>query len=130
MSLERFENAPNRPDILEPAVLAGPGRVDQAIEIPLPDAQCRRRLFDLYSDRLTLGEVNWDAYVHRTNGASAVFTREMMRKAALFAADESSDRVEDRHLDAAIHELVVEGGSLTQSLIGFGSVDATEQQPA
>ena len=47
----------------------------------------------------------------------------MMRKAALFAADESSDSVEGRHLDAAIHELVVEGGLLTQSLLGFGFAD-------
>lgn len=99
------------------------GRVDQAIEIPLPDASCRRRLFELYSDNLPLGQVNWDTFVRRTGGASAAFIREMMRKAALFAADESSDRVEGRHLDAAIHELVVEGGSLTQSLLGFGSAE-------
>ena len=54
---------------------------------------------------------------------STAFIREMMRKAALFAADESSDSVEGRHLDAAIHELVVEGGLLTQSLLGFGFAD-------
>jgi hypothetical protein len=119
----------NRPDILEPALAARPGRVDQAIEIPLPDAHCRQRLFELYSDRLPLGKVNWDTFVGRTKGASAAFIREMMRKAALFAADESSDNVEGRHLDEAIHELVVEGGSLTQKLLGFGSADAgTEQQ--
>ena len=28
----------NRPDLLEPALAARPGRVDQATEIPLPDA--------------------------------------------------------------------------------------------
>jgi hypothetical protein len=117
----------NRPDILEPALAARPGRVDQAIEIPLPDARCRRRLFELYSDKLTLGKVNWETFVHRTDGASAAFIREMMRKAALFAADESSDSVEDRHFDEAIHELVVEGGSLTQSLLGFGSANGVEQ---
>jgi hypothetical protein len=111
----------NRPDILEPALAARPGRVDQAIEIPLPDAQCRQRLFELYADKLTLGNINWPSFVQRTDGASAAFIREMMRKAALFAADESSDTVEDRHLDEAIHELVVEGGSLTQSLLGFAS---------
>jgi hypothetical protein len=110
----------NRPDLLEPALAARPGRVDQAIEIPLPDAQCRKRLFELYSVKLTIGNVNWEAFVHRTSGASAAFIREMMRKATLFAADESSDAIEDRHLDEAIHELVVEGGSLTQSLLGFG----------
>jgi len=50
----------------------------------------------------------------------------MIRKAALFAADECSDNVEDRHLDEAIHELVVEGGPLTQSLLGFASRNAKE----
>ena len=117
------------PDILEPALSARPGRVDQAVEIPLPNAPCRQRLFDLYADKLTLGRVNWESFVRRTEGASAAFIREMMRKAALFAADESSDTVEDRHLDEAIHELVVEGGSLTQRLLGFGfgSANAAEQ---
>jgi hypothetical protein len=116
----------NRPDLLEPALAARPGRVDQAIEIPLPDAQCRRRLLELYSDKLTLGTVNWETLVQRTAGASGAFIREMMRRAALFAADESSDSVEDRHLDEAIHELVVQGGSLTQRLLGFGSADGAE----
>jgi len=116
----------NRPDILEPALAARPGRVDQAIEIPLPDAECRRRLFALYSDKLTLGNVHWETFVQRTEGASAAFIREMMRKAALFAVDESNDSVEDRHLDEAIHELVVEGGSLTRNLLGYGSGNAAE----
>jgi len=111
----------NRPDILEPALAARPGRVDQAVEIPLPDAQCRRRLFELYAEKLTLGTVNWESFVQRTDGASPAFIREMMRKAALFSADESSDSIENRHLDEAIHELVVEGGPLTQSLLGFAS---------
>jgi ATP-dependent 26S proteasome regulatory subunit len=117
----------NRPDILEPALAARPGRVDQAIEIPLPDAHCRQRLFELYSDRLSLGEVNWNGFIQRTEGASAAFIREMMRKAALYAADESSDQVEDRHLDEAIHELVVEGGSLTRNLLGYGSAHDAQQ---
>ena len=120
----------NRPDILEPALAARPGRVDQAVEIPLPDANCRRRLFELYSDKLTLGKVRWETFVHRTEGASAAFIRELMRKAALFAADEASERIEDRHLDEAIHELVVEGGSLTRNLLGFASAHGAEQHEA
>ena len=35
----------NRPEILEPALAARPGRVDQAVLVPLPDAECRGRLF-------------------------------------------------------------------------------------
>jgi ATP-dependent 26S proteasome regulatory subunit len=36
----------NRPDILEPALAARPGRIDLAIELPLPDADGRRAAFD------------------------------------------------------------------------------------
>jgi hypothetical protein len=42
-----------------------------------------------------------------------------MRRAALFAADEGHQiSVEDRHIDEALHELVVQGGELTKSLLG------------
>ena len=115
----------NRPDILEPALAARPGRVDQAFEIPLPDADCRRRLFALYCQRLTLGSVDLERCIQRTEGASAAFIRELLRKAALFAADEGSDCIQDKHLNEAIYELVVEGGTLTRSLLGFASGQPT-----
>ena len=38
----------NRVQLLEGALAARPGRIDQAVEIKLPDAECRRRLFDRY----------------------------------------------------------------------------------
>jgi ATP-dependent 26S proteasome regulatory subunit len=120
----------NRPDILEPALAARPGRVDQAIEIPLPDAQCRARLLDLYMIGLTLESIDRQRIVQRTDGASAAFIRELVRKAALFAADESNDAIQDRHFDEAIHELVVVGGTLTQSLLGFAIDDNSQENDA
>jgi len=45
---------------------------------------------------------------------------------ALFAADEGTDSVDDRHLGEAIRELVVEGGTLTRSLLGFASGQSTK----
>jgi ATP-dependent 26S proteasome regulatory subunit len=113
----------NRPDILEPALAARPGRVDQAFEIPLPDAECRQRLFDLYSDGLTAKIDDMQPFIKRTEGASAAFINELMRKAALFAAPDGAPIVvEARHLDEALHELVVEGGTLTRSLLGFQKI--------
>ena len=45
----------------------------------------------------------------------------MLRKAALFAADAGEGIiVEDHHVEEALHELVVEGGPLTRSLLGAG----------
>ena len=110
----------NRPDILEPALASRPGRIDQAIEIPLPDTECRRRLFELYGRGLTLRLEHLDRFITKTEGASAAFIRELLRKAALFAADEMLDRpvVQDHHLDEALHDLVVAGGELTKSLLG------------
>jgi ATP-dependent 26S proteasome regulatory subunit len=110
----------NRPDILEPALASRPGRIDQAVEIPLPDVECRRRLFELYGRGLTLRLEQLDRFIAKTEGASAAFIRELLRKAALFAADEVVDSpvVLDRHVEEALHELVVAGGALTKSLLG------------
>jgi hypothetical protein len=108
----------NRPDLLEPALASRPGRIDQAIEIPLPDAACRRRLLELYARGLAV-DADLDRLVERTQGASGAFIRELLRKAALFAADEDEELVvRDRQLDEALHDLVVEGGKLTESLLG------------
>ena len=109
----------NRPDILEPALAARPGRIDQAIEIPLPDRACRQRLFDLYGQGLNLRLERLPQLVEQTEGVSAAFIRELMRKAALFVADEGDELVvEDRHLDEALRELALEGGELTKRLLG------------
>ena len=117
----------NRPDLLEPALAARPGRIDQAIEIPPPDADCRRRLLDLYSRDLAVHLDGWDQIIGRTAGVSAAFIRELIRKAALFCADEVGVDgelvIEARHLDEALHEMVAAGGDLTRSLLGATTAD-------
>src|SRR5207249_8681991 len=79
----------NRPDILEPALAARPGRIDQAIEVPPPDADCRRRLVVLYGRDLPTDGIDWERLVQRTAGASGAFIRELLRKAAVFAAEDA-----------------------------------------
>jgi hypothetical protein len=111
----------NHPEVLEGALAARPGRIDQAIEIPPPDADCRRRMFDLYGRGLQVELANRDALIERTAGVSGSFIRELLRKAAIFAAEEATTGeliVRDQHLDEALGELLVAGGSLTQSLLG------------
>jgi len=107
----------NRADLLEPALAARPGRIDLAIELPAPDAECRRRLLELYGRGLTFAAADLDGIVEKTEGVSAAFIRELLRKAALIAADDASP-IADRHLDAALHELAVQGGDLLRSLLG------------
>jgi len=110
----------NRPDLLEPALAARPGRVDLAVAFPLPDAAGRRRLLDLYGEGLDLRLERPDALVEALDGVSPAFIRELLRRAALFAAEEREGplRVEDRHLSAALAELRAPEGGLTQTLLG------------
>jgi len=122
----------NRPEILEPALAARPGRIDQAIEVLLPDDDCRRRLFDLYGVGLKLEVSDWDALIDRTAGVSAAFIRELLRKAAVYAAEDCGNRelvVREEHLQEALTELLVEGGTLTQSLLGATPAPAASSSP-
>jgi cell division protease FtsH len=117
----------NRPDYLEPALAARPGRIDLAIEVPLPDADCRRRLLDLYGRGLKLALHDPEVWIKRTNGVSAAFIRELLRKAAVLAAEDDGApgvgalTITDRHMEGATAELLVAGGPLTKTLLGVDS---------
>jgi ATP-dependent 26S proteasome regulatory subunit len=113
----------NRPDELEPALAARPGRIDQAIEIPLPDADCRRRLLALYGKGIELRLNDPESVITRSEGGSAAFIRELLRRATIMAVEREPKAkgaivVADADMDAAFHDLVVVGGQLTQTLLG------------
>jgi hypothetical protein len=121
----------NRPDILEPALSARPGRIDQALEVPLPDARCRKRLLELYGEGLNLEAADLNSLNERLEGVSAAFIRELLRKAALLAADEQEGQaiqVDDVHLRDALDELVLAGGRLTQTLLGAAVAGGPEDR--
>jgi cell division protease FtsH len=110
----------NRPDALEPALAARPGRVDLAIEIPLPDATARRRLLELYGRGLALDASTLDRVVVRTDGMTASFFKELLRKAALSAAEAGREQVGEGDVSAALDELLEERAALTRVLLGSG----------
>ncbi|HWE10390.1 MAG TPA: ATP-binding protein [Solirubrobacteraceae bacterium] len=113
----------NRADALEPALAARPGRVDAAVEIPLPDPDARLRLLELYGSGVELRLENPGAVVGRTEGVTASFIKELVRKAAVIAArsDEGGGQitVTDAHLSQALDLLFDEGAGLTRALLGI-----------
>ena len=119
----------NRPDILEPALAARPGRVDLVIEMPMPDTAARRRLIDLYARGMALADIDLDALVERTDGASPAYVKELLRKAALFAAMAGDEKVRQRHMDSAMEELAA-GGELAKRIVGFGSAGFLPPSPS
>jgi ATPase family associated with various cellular activities (AAA) len=114
----------NRPEHLESALASRPGRIDQAIEFPLPDEQGRRQLIRLYSCGLALSDEIVQLVVRRTERGSAAFIKELMRRAAQFYLQEGKQgNVKADHINSALEEMLFSGGSLNAKLLGAAAVD-------
>jgi hypothetical protein len=115
----------NRADLLEPALAARPGRIDVAIEIDLPDADSRRRLLSLYSRSIpmTLSAAEVDEIIERTDGVTASFIKELLRRAMLESVheDPAAATVTAAHTTRALDDLLDAGQQLTRSLLGVGN---------
>jgi ATP-dependent 26S proteasome regulatory subunit len=113
----------NRPDHLEPALASRPGRIDQAIEFPLPDEEGRRKLVKLYSKGLEVPPAMMDLLVRRTERATPAFIKELMRRAAQFQIELDTDNVlHESSVNGAIEEMLFAGGKLNLKLLG-GPID-------
>ena len=110
----------NRAELLEPALAARPGRIDQAVELALPDPDGRRRLLALYGEGLDLTLTGDEKLIAALDGASPAFIRELLRRAALLAAEGSEGplRVQVDHLERALAELRQTASDLTSTLLG------------
>ena len=113
----------NRVDVLERALADRPGRVDLAVEIPLPDAAARRRLFELYAGDLPLSPEAIRVAAARADGATGAFAKELMRRTVLLAA-EAGRPPRDEDLAEALDALVSARGALTRRLLGASPGDA------
>ena len=125
----------NRVDLLEPALAARPGRVDQAVELNLPDHEARRRLFDLYRGALEVDVSELDSVLTRTEGVTASFLKELVRRAALLAAardgaGQASLAVSTADLDAALDELLETRNAMTRVLLGGADTAGYPPGPA
>ncbi|HEY9493281.1 MAG TPA: ATP-binding protein, partial [Intrasporangium sp.] len=109
----------NRVDMLEQALAQRPGRVDLAVEIPLPDTDARRRLFALYARELPLSELAVRDAADRADGVSGSFAKELMRRTVLIAAQENRTAT-DADLSTALDGLLSAREHLTRSLLGRG----------
>ncbi len=107
----------NRPDLIEPALAARPGRVDLAQELPLPDEDGRRRLLALYAEEIELDSDSEQQLVERSRGASGALIKELMRQATLRAALNGTPATAADVL-TILDELLEDRGALTRRLLG------------
>jgi ATP-dependent 26S proteasome regulatory subunit len=111
----------NRAGVLERALADRPGRVDLAVEVPRPDAAGRAALLRLYARDLRV-DADLEPIVLRSEGATASFFKELLRRAVLIALDTSGQvaALTSGHLGAALDDMLSERESLTRSLLGSG----------
>lgn len=107
----------NRAEALEKALAQRPGRVDLAVEIPLPHEAARRALIELYSARVTFTPAAVAQAARDSAGTTASYAKELVRRAVLLAAIDGRDPGDD-DLAAATAELQSDSAALTRALLG------------
>jgi ATP-dependent Clp protease adapter protein ClpS len=109
----------NRPELLESALASRPGRIDQAIEVPLPDDANRSKLVRLYGKGLPIDGAIVSEAARRTEGVSAAFIKELMRRVAQASIGrDGGATVQSADLSEALDEMLFASGQLNISLLG------------
>jgi len=109
----------NRPEQLEGALAGRPGRIDQAIEVPLPDEIGRAKLVRLYGGGLMLTDRFVAEAAARSAGVSAALIKELMRRVAqsnVMRGD--GGMVSSADLAEALDDMLFTGGRLNVRLLG------------
>jgi transitional endoplasmic reticulum ATPase len=120
--------ATNRPDIIDEALLR-PGRFDRILEIPIPDKEARRQIFQVHTERKPIdSDVNLDKLVEMTDGMTGADIAAIVNAAAMSAIKEhvvsSSNKNEGKkagklkismkHFESALDKMKV-GRSITKT---------------
>jgi transitional endoplasmic reticulum ATPase len=98
--------ATNRPAMVDPALLR-PGRFDELVYVPVPDAAGRSRILSIHTRRMPLGDdVDIASIANRTDGYTGADLEDLVRRSGLLALRENlhADTVPMRFLDAALLE--------------------------
>lgn len=109
----------NRPEVLESALAARPGRVDQVIEVGLPGEAERRLLVRRYAGGLRVAEGVAAETAAKVGRASPAFIKELMRRAAQAMLERGGDEALEAHdIDRALADMLGAGGRLGARMLG------------
>lgn len=112
-----FVMTTNRADVLERALAERPGRVDLAVEVPLPGRRERERLYRHYARGLEFSDDAIVRAAETTEGVTGSFAKELVRRSVLRAASRGENPA-DADLDAAREELMSARQRLTRRVLG------------
>jgi cell division protease FtsH len=93
--------ATNRPDVLDPALLR-PGRFDRRVVVPRPDVAGRERILEVHTRKTPLApNIRLETIAKGTPGFSGADLENLVNEAALIAARNEKDRIEQSDFEQA-----------------------------
>ncbi len=99
--------ATNRPDVLD-AALVRPGRFDRRVTLNLPRKKARKEILEVHVRDVKLAEeVDLSAVADRTTGFSGADLENLVNEAALLAAREGKEQVEQDDFSAARDKILM-----------------------
>ncbi len=102
----RIIGATNRPDILDPALLR-PGRFDRIIEIPLPDKEARKEIFQIHTAKMKLKkDVDLDNLAALTENATGADIKAIATEAGMFAVKGNKKAIGMEEFEQAIKKIL------------------------
>jgi transitional endoplasmic reticulum ATPase len=123
--------ATNRPDIIDEALLR-PGRFDRILEVPAPDKEARKHIFQIHTKKKPLGsDVNLDKLVEMTEGMTGADIAAVVNAAAMSAIKEhvgqksgSKLRISMKHFETALNKIKKKLGNRIADSPNFPGNDA------
>jgi transitional endoplasmic reticulum ATPase len=127
--------ATNRPDIIDEALLR-PGRFDRLLEVPPPDKDARKHIFQIHTKKKPLeSDVNLDNLVEMTEGMTGADIAALVNAAAMSAIKEhvrqksvSKLRISKRHFETSLNKIKKKSGNRiadTPNLHGDDAITAS-----
>ena len=99
--------ATNRKDVLDSAMLR-PGRFDRIINVPLPDKESRKKIFQVHSKNKQLNPaIEYDFLAELSAGFSGAQIKNLINEAAISAAREGRVVIEQMDLETSLEKIVV-----------------------
>ncbi|MBU4374167.1 MAG: proteasome-activating nucleotidase [Candidatus Methanoperedenaceae archaeon] len=102
----RIVAATNRIDLLDPALLR-PGRFDRIIEIPMPDAEGRKEIFNIHTRNMKLEGVDLEELVKITEGLNGAELKAIVTEAGMFVIRRRGKAVAMADFKDAYNKMIV-----------------------
>ncbi len=115
----------NRVEAMEDALTQRPGRVDLAVEVPLPDLAGRIQLLQLYAPADAFSHAEIERTATRLEGTTASLAKELVRRCVLMATIEGSQLGDDQ-LRRATEQMLDDSQELSRVLLGAGRPEPAE----